>query len=378
MTYNLFFQLIQVSIGRCTSLSRVPSGDEWMLLYRMAQKQAVAGVCFYGVQQLPKEQRNGLPELLRMQWLALAAQIQARNELLNSRCVEVQRMLEENGMRGCILKGQGVAKLYSVGVSNSDGDSESKGSYLGLYRQSGDIDVWVDGSRERAIDYVMGIAPTQEFDQKHIHFHVFDDVDVEVHWIPVKRDSPKFDRILGEYFKKESFRQFANRSGEVCYPTVDFQLVHQLLHVYAHYVYEGVGLRQMMDLYFAQVALTKLAPEKSGEILDMFDRLGLMRFVAGAQYVLHVVFGLETDALLCAPDLKEGRLLMEEIETGGNFGQYDKRNNIKDETFAHRALRRLSRRWRMVRFDPLGTVLMPFSRISLEIWMRSVRRKYGV
>ena len=154
--------------------------------------------------------------------------------------------------------------------------------------------------------------------------------------------------------------------------------MHQLLHVYAHYVYEGVGLRQMMDLYFAQVALTKLAPEKSGEILDMFDRLGLMRFVAGAQYVLHVVFGLETDALLCAPDLKEGRLLMEEIETGGNFGQYDKRNNIKDETFAHRALRRLSRRWRMVRFDPLGTVLMPFSRISLEIWMMSVRRKYGV
>ena len=140
---DLFFELIQVAIGRRSSLSRIPSADEWMLLYRMAQKQAVAGVCFYGVQQLPKEPRDGLSELLRMQWLALAAQIQARNELLNSRCVEVQRMLEENGMRGCILKGQGVAKLYSVGVCNS----ESKGSYLGLYRQSGDIDVWVDGSR---------------------------------------------------------------------------------------------------------------------------------------------------------------------------------------------------------------------------------------
>ena len=76
--------------------------------------------------------------------------------------------------------------------------------------------------------------------------------------------------------------------------------------------------------------------------------------------------------------LKEGRLLMKEIETGGNFGQYDKRNIVKDETFAHRALRRLSRRWRMVRFDPLGTIIMPFSRLSLEIWMRCVRRKYSV
>ena len=375
MYYKLFFELIQVAICHRDSLSRVPTATEWKALYSLSVKQAVAGVCFCGVQRLPKDQLVEMPVRLKLQWFALATQIKARNELLNHRCVEVQRMLTEEGMKSCILKGQGVAKLYKIrneelGVRN--------GVNLGLYRQSGDIDVWVDKVRDDVIDFVMQNAPTREFDQKHIHFHVFEDVDVEMHWIPVKRDSPKFDRILGEYFKKESFRQFANRSGEVCYPTVDFQLVHQLLHVYAHYVYEGVGLRQMMDLYFAQVALTKLAPEKSGEILDMFDRLGLMRFVGGAQYVLHVVFGLETDALLCAPDLKEGRLLMEEIETGGNFGQYDKRNNIKDETFAHRALRRLSRRWRMVRFDPLGTVLMPFSRISLEIWMRSVRRKYGV
>lgn len=366
----LFFELIQVAIGRMDALSRVPSVEEWGALYGMSVKQAVAGVCFCGVQRLPKEQREELPRGLMMQWFALAEQIRQRNEVMNRRCVEVQQMLAREGMGSCILKGQGVARLYDFNV-NDNGN-------LGAYRQSGDIDVWVDASREWAIDYVMKTVPTREFDQKHIHFHVFEDLDVEMHWVPVKRDSPKFDRILGEYFKKESSWQFANRSGEVCYPTVDFQLVHQLLHVYAHYVYEGVGLRQMMDLYFAQVALMKLAHEKRSEVLDMFDRLGLMKFVAGTQYVLNEVFGLEVDALLCAPDEKEGQLLLKEIETGGNFGQYDKRNNVKDETFAHRALRRFERRWRMVRFDPLGTILMPFSRLRLEIWMRRVRRKYGV
>ena len=103
-----------------------------------------------------------------------------------------------------------------------------------------------------------------------------------------------------------------------------------------------------------------------------------MKFVAGTQYVLYVVFGLETDTLLCTPDLKEGQLLLREIEIGGNFGQYDKRNNVKEESFVHRALRRFERRWRMVRFDPLGTIIMPFSRLSLEIWMRCVRMKYSV
>lgn len=377
---DLFFQLIKVAIGHRSSLSRVPSAKEWRALYGLSVKQAVAGVCFYGLQRLPKEQREEMPKGLMMQWLALATQIQARNVLMNQRCVELQRILEEEGMKGCILKGQSIAELYNLDLNlNKDDNRDNKYNFnLGMYRQSGDIDVWVNGSRERVIDYVMGIAPTRVFDQKHIHFHVFEDVDVEMHWIPVNRCSPKFNRILGEYFKKERSRQFANSSGEVCYPTVDFQLVHQLLHVYAHYVYEGVGLRQMMDLYFAQVAFLERMPEKKNEMLGLFRRLGLMKFVAGTQYVLNVVFGLEADALLCAPDEKEGQLLMKEIEIGGNFGQYDKRNIVKDETFVHRALRRFERRWRMVRFDPLGTIIMPFSRMSLEIWMRSVRRKYGV
>ena len=372
---DYFFELIQVAIGRRGALSHVPSAEEWSALYGLSVKQAVAGVCFCGVQRLAVEQRSCLPALLKMQWLALATQIQARNELMNRKCVELQRILAEEGMNSCILKGQGVAKLYKIrneelGVRN--------GVNLGLYRQSGDIDVWVDKVRDDVIDFVMQNAPTREFDEKHIHFHVFEDVDVEMHWIPVNMESPRFNRILGEYFRKESSRQFANSSGKVCYPTVDFQLVHQLLHVYAHYLYEGVGLRQMMDLYFAQVAFLERMPQNMEEVLGLFRRLGLMKFVAGTQYIVHEVFGLSEDAFLCAPDMKEGLLLLRDIEIGGNFGQYDKRNNVKDESFVHKALRRFERRWRMVRFDPLGTIIMPFSRLRLEIWMRRVRREYGV
>ena len=375
MYYKLFFELIQMAICHRDSLSRVPSTAEWSMLYGLAVKQAVAGVCFCGVQRLPKEQIVEMPIQLKMQWFALAESVKQRNELMNSRCVEVQRMLDEKGMKCCILKGQGVAKLYKI---RNEELGVRDGVNLGLYRQSGDIDVWVDKVRDDVIDFVMQNAPTREFDQKHIHFHVFEDVDVEMHWIPVNMESPRFNRVLGEYFRKESSRQFVNNSGKVCYPTVDFQLVHQLLHVYAHYVYEGVGIRQMMDLYFAQVAFLERMPQNMDEVLGLFRRLGLMKFVAGTQYIVHEVFGLSKDALLCAPDMKEGQLLLREIEIGGNFGQYDKRNNLKDESLVHKALRRLERRWRMVRFDPLGTLIMPFSRLRLEIWMRRVRRKYGV
>ncbi|MDD5891458.1 MAG: nucleotidyltransferase family protein [Bacteroidales bacterium] len=363
---GLFSELIRVSIEQQENLSQVPTEREWVELFNSAVKQAVAGVCFYGVQRLPKEQKTCLPVSLRMEWLAMAAQIQARNELINRRCLELQQMLAENGLKGCVLKGRGVADLYKVDYNSN----------LGIYRQCGDIDVWVDASREELVDYVMKVAPTREFDQKHIHYHVFDDVDVEMHWIPVNRNSPRFNRILGAYFRKESSRQFSNRSGEVCYPTIDFQLVHQLLHVYSHYVYEGVGLRQLMDLYFTQRRFMICMPEKVGEILSLFNRIGLMKFVAGTQYVVHLVFCMGKETLLCAPDAKEGQLLLKEIEIGGNFGQFDKRNNVNNESFVHKFWRRYERRWRMVRFDPWGTILMPFSRIGLETWMRTVRRKY--
>lgn len=67
MAINQFFELIQVAIGHRESLTSVPSANDWRALYNFSVKQAVAGVCFYGVQQLPKEQKDGLPESLKMQ-----------------------------------------------------------------------------------------------------------------------------------------------------------------------------------------------------------------------------------------------------------------------------------------------------------------------
>lgn len=162
-THKIFIDLLRVSISRRDSLSHVPSAEEWISLYALSVKQALAGVCFVGVQRLPKEQREEMSKGLMMQWFALAEQIGQRNEVMNRRCVELQRMLEKEGMKGCILKGQSIAELYNL---NLNGESN-----LGLYRLSGDIDVWVDAGR---------------------------------------------DDVIG----------------------------------YGHYVYEGVGLRQMMDLYF--------------------------------------------------------------------------------------------------------------------------------
>ena len=371
---TLFYDLIKVAIGTQETLTRLPSETEWEELLDMAEKQSLIGVCFVGIHALGADSDEGyvqigMSEDLYFDWMGTAAQINMKNELVNEQCVELQKRLSADGLRSCVLKGQGIAERYC---------DELRG-----FRQSGDIDLWVDADKEKVIDYVMQNYPTRDFGLRHIQFRCYSDTEVELHWIPISTYNSLQMRCLTRYFDNERERQFAYRSNGLCVPTSDFQVVHQLLHVYSHYVYEGVGLRQMMDLYFAQLACAA-CPEgsveraKYGDVLRLFRRLGLLRFVAAAQWVLQEVLGMSESVLLCAPDAKEGRKLLDEIMIGGNFGHHDERNHVAGESLVRRFLRRWGRKFRMFRFDPLGTLLMPLSRLKLELWMRRVRRKYNV
>ena len=290
MLNKLFFELIQVAIGRRDALSRVPSAKEWCELYGLSVKQAVAGVCFCGVQRLPKEQRACLPELLKMQWLALATQIQARNELINRRCVEVQRLLAKEGLKSSILKGQGVARLYNLDL----GLNLNEGNNLGVYRQSGDIDVWVDGERDEIIRYMKAHYTCGRAVIHHIDVEVFDDVPVEVHFVPSYAYSWPRYRAYKRFFNTYKDECFVSSGLGFCMPSLRFNAVYLLMHIFRHVFHEGIGLRQLMDYYFL---LKNLNVDLN---LDSWLReLGLLRFAGAVMYVEREVFGLQKEYMIC-------------------------------------------------------------------------------
>ena len=81
---------------------------------------------------------------------------------------------------------------------------------------------------------------------------------------------------------------------------------------------------------------------------------------------------MEGYKLLCSPNEQEGKALLDEIEVGGNFGQYNTENVRKDRTL----LGRFWRKWtRLMKYDLLGSIVMPFARLKLEIWIRMERRR---
>ena len=108
----LFFELLQLSVGTRLGLSFTPSAEEWREAFDNAKRQALVGVCFRGVQCAIKADNSkvvNLPLKLKMQWLAITANIQRRNEVMNHRCAELYGLIKAAGYGSCVLKGQAVA-----------------------------------------------------------------------------------------------------------------------------------------------------------------------------------------------------------------------------------------------------------------------------
>lgn len=322
---NIFYQLIRVAIGTQDTLSRLPSEAEWEELFEMAVKQSLVGICFTGLSRIGTGSddpstgsrlentfaRICMSEELYFNWMGMALQIQMRNEQVNRQCVEVQQMIENAGFRTFIMKGQGNAVLY-----NSSED-------LSLFRQSGDIDIYLDGGFKKVNDFVQKTCPTNQINELEIHYHCLEDTEVEIHYRPFFMRNPIKNAKLQKFFK-ETMRfgnkvALPNDVGYINVPTTEFNLVHQMVHIFHHLITEGVGMRQLMDYYFLLCSVK----ESAENVKRVVHELGLDRFASALMWVLGNVFGMQGEYMLWKPCEEDGRLLLEEIERSGNFGHHN-------------------------------------------------------
>lgn len=368
---DLFYQLIRVSIGTQVCLSRIPTEREWDKLYDMAKIQSLIGVCFVGLNRLGANADEGfanirMNEMQYFNWMGMAALIQKRNEVVNRQCAELQMKLSANGLRSCILKGQGVGSLYKL--------NNNEGLNLSLYRQSGDIDMLVDCDLKRAAKFAYSVTGKQSpWAYKDIRLELFDDTEVELHIKPGLMFNPFHNRRWQkwyEYNKNIIFLPIQNDSISI--PSIDFNLVYILQHCYMHLFESGVGLRQLMDYYF--VLCNNVVNEfMRQQFKRIISKLGMMRFTRGVMWIMKEVFWLPEDFLLCEPDAKEGRYLLNEIMQSGNFGKYDNRFNRSSATKIVQLKLFLKRSLHLVENYPQEALWMPWYFVwhsILKLWNR--------
>ena len=304
---TLFQELILISLGKRERFSRELSDVDWKNLYKEAQRQSLVGVLLSGVENaIANGERK--PVFL-MQWIAQVLTLEKRNKLLNVRCKETIDIFKQIALRSCILKGQGVARLYPNP----------------LRRQCGDIDLWVEGNRDDIYKILKARWNVGETVIHHAEVEIFKDTPTEIHFIPSFTYSPFLYRKYKKFFKRCADRQFANYDKTVgfAYPMPEFNAVYSLMHIFHHVLHEGIGLRQLLDYYYI---LRNLDKEQRGQVFEEMRNLNLAKFAEAVMYVEQKMFGLEPEFWLCQPNERTGKCLLAEIELAGNFGQYDKRN----------------------------------------------------
>lgn len=371
---KIFFEFLRFCIGSAKEIPDSLKEVDWKELYRIAQKQALLGVLFHGIRQLPKELAP--EQKLLMQWMVMAEMIRKQNIRLFQDSVKVCQNFENEGFANCILKGQGNALLYPD-------------SYM---RTPGDIDIYLSGGRRKIMKYVDQVCPKQVRRYHHVDFPVMKTA-IEVHFTPSYMFYPIHNRRMQKWFEKVMGEQCSHRAslpdgyGEIHVPQVSFNVIYILSHLYRHIFTEGIGLRQLLDYYFVLLKwhtdLTNLTDSnKSLPQMTLINTdldalrhelkyLGLWKFAGAVMFVMKEVFGLSEDRMIAPMDEKEGRFLLDEIMRGGNFGQYDDRMGSKvGESKIHRYFRMNLRNLRFVKHYPTEALSEPLFRTWFAVWKK--------
>ena len=235
---KIFFDFLRFCIGSAKEIPGSLKEADWKELYAIAKKQCLVGVLFDGIKKLPAE-HVGMKKELLLQWMAESQMLEKANVRLNGAAIQVSEWFRKKGFRTCILKGQGNALMYPNPYS----------------RTPGDIDIWVEGGDKRVISFVRSISPHEKACYHHIEFPSYKGVEVEVHYRPSFLLCFWHNRKLQKYYervKKELFshRVMLGEQGEIAIPTVEFNIIFQLTHIYSHLMNEGIGLRQPLDYYY--------------------------------------------------------------------------------------------------------------------------------
>lgn len=349
---KVFFDFLRFCIGSELEIPDSLIEADWNELYCIAQKQALVGILFDGIQRLPSSD-VGISRDLLLQWMVQCQMLEKANMRLNDAAIQVSEWFRKKGFRSCILKGQGNAQLYPNG----------------LHRTPGDIDIWVEGGDKRVISFVRSISPHEKACYHHIEFPSYKGVEVEVHYRPSFLLCFWHNRKLQKYYERVKKEQFSHRvmlgeQGEIAIPTAEFNLIFQLTHIFSHLMNEGIGLRQLLDYYFV---LQHADIKDLTELQRNLKHFGLWKFAGAIMYIMHEVFGMPASRLIVPLNEKYGNFVLNEVLEAGNFGSYDKRNRFGKSQLGHN-LQRVYRDIRLIKYFPAEALSEPIFRVWHFFW----------
>ena len=356
------FLFLNYCLGKKVDMSMVVTNLDWRQQYTFASNQAILGFCFDGINRLGQEypdelKQNPIGRNLLMTWMGKAQQVRRQNMKVNVVAGKLFAMLRVDRMRCCVLKGQGNALMYPNPYS----------------RTPGDIDVWINASRERIMEYASKkFELGDDIRLQHLETSL-DGVPVELHFFPCSMNNPIYHARLQKWFKRNADLQCSHivrlpdGAGDITIPTTAFNVIYQLTHLYHHFFDEGIGMRQIIDYYYIVNNDELLAIKDT--LQKELKYLGLWKFAGAVMYVLHEALGLSEEKMIAPMDEKRGKLLLAEILDGGNFGQhFTKYAGFTHQSMGKKYFLKIWGNMHFVRYYPAEALSEPIFRTWHFFW----------
>ena len=209
---------------------------DYQEVMRLAEEQSVVGLITAGMEKVVDKT---VPKVDLLQFIGQTLQIEEQNKAMNYFIGVVVDAMRKEKIHTTLIKGQGVAQCYE----------------RPLWRTSGDVDFFLDEENyeEAKVFFAKmcsSIEPEKE-DTKHIGFTV-DPWLVELHATMHFGLSKRVDRVIDEVrksiFQLGGIRTWRNEGTDVFLPEADNDIIIVFTHFLGHFLFGGVGLKQMCDV----------------------------------------------------------------------------------------------------------------------------------
>ena len=285
------------------SLPFSPDPDtDWSAVFRESRMQSVVICAFHDYKELPigDEERENIREFIKL--------VTNHNIFCIQNHVKLHRLMSENGIPYCMLKGVASAHYYQNP----------------LMRNMGDVDFYVHPDDLEKAESILLSKGFQRKDGNHDYHIAYSKgkAKIEMHYKPISSPGGEIGKVFDEYWAdiREESALVNDAFGAYHLPSVFHHGFVMLSHLQGHLVCEGVGLRHFCDW---AVFANSFSNEEFKEIFEKkLKRVGLWRLAQVLSLGAVECLGMPHKDWM-GDDRDTAVRLLEDIMIGGNFGRKD-------------------------------------------------------
>lgn len=322
--------------------------EEVRQLINLANKQAVGGLVIDWLFKKDVHMEQGL----LFEAIGFLEQVRQKNKQMNQEVAGFARLMKSSNVDYLVVKGQTIASLYPEPC----------------IRMPGDIDFLVKDYyyASEVLKKQWGVEFPKQMAEKEFAFSR-GSILYELHTYLIDFGSNKH-KLYWEKILSES-RSFSLKIGgekvNVMEPTLC--AVYLFLHLFFHFVKEGLGLRQlcdwaiMMHYYSDEIENKRLA--------EILNKIGMLKAFCVFGTILVDKLGMKDFPLaLMERDRKLQARILKDIMYGGNFGR--EKHDAKQVGLRHKfetMLLTMTNCWRYYTLAPKEMLLIPYRRMVVNL-----------